>query len=253
MYDNNIAFLKKYMQMDEIPSYYYKWGTNVAAELANYRDKMVNHKKTTEFDFPYMQFNDSDVVNVARGYINRASDTQIYTGIKYNSKTGKFSATDTAEPTDIRKELDECKPGDVQMWLAPTPLNDNYFHIAMKIFDGSEYHTYMIPLKAATHFSDAKITENLYGAYTANRDVIASLSAKYPKHKITDAKDLKAFKEANLFMKEFYKLHIINTIKASHQDIKDYQQDMNAGPEWTDIDGKKLTTNKKTGSTEYAK
>ena len=37
-----------------------------------------------------------------------------------------------------------------------------------------------------------------------------------------------------------YKNHILNTIKESHSDIKDYTRDMNVKPEWVDINGNKI-------------
>lgn len=248
-YDNNIAFLKKYMQIDEIPDSYYKYGTNVAAELANYRDAMVNYKKATEFDFPYLQYNGTDTPEIVRGMLNRASDATIWEGVKYNPRTGKFSSNNAAKKSEISDAVNNAKPGDIQMWLAPTPLNGNYFHIALKLPVGDEYKTYMIPLKNASHFSDAVVTEQLYQAYEANKNIIQALNEKYPNRKITDPKDVKRFKEANIFMEEFYKQHLLNTIKSTKHDVKDYQVDINAGPEWTDIDGHKLTTNKRTGQT----
>lgn len=249
VYDNNIAFLKKYMQMDEIPDSYYKYGTNVAAELANYRDAMVNYKKATEFDFPSLQYNGTDTPEIVRGMLNLSSDTQIWDGIKYNAKTGQFSSKNAADKSEIRTAVDNAKPGDIKMWLAPTPLNGNYFHIVLKLPVGDKYKTYFIPLKNAAHFSDAQVIEQLYQAYEANKNVIQALNEKYPNHKITDPKDVNRFKEANIFMKEFYKQHLLETIKSTKHDVKDYQVDINVGPEWTDINGHKLTTNKRTGQT----
>lgn len=232
--------------MNEIPDTWSTPGTNVANELTYQRD---NYTNATEFDFPYLQYNGADTPEIVRGMLNRASDATIWESVKYNPRTGKFSSNDAAKKSDISEAVNNAKPGDIQMWLAPTPLNGNYFHIALKLPVGNEYKTYMIPLKAASHFSDAVVTEQLYQAYEANKNVIQELNEKYPNHKITDQKDVKRFKEANIFMKEFYKQHLLNTIKSTKHDVKDYQVDINAGPEWTDIDGHKLTTNKRTGQT----
>lgn len=232
--------------MNEIPNTWSTPGTNVANELMYQRD---NYTNATEFDFPYLQYNGADTPEIVRGMLNRASDATIWESVKYNPRTGKFSSNNAAKKSDISEAVNNAKPGDIQMWLAPTPLNGNYFHIALKLPVGNEYKTYMIPLKAASHFSDAVVTEQLYQAYETNKNVIQALNNKYPNHKITDPKDVKLFKEANIFMKEFYKQHLLNTIKSTKHDVKDYQVDINDGPEWTDIDGHKLTTNKRTGQT----
>lgn len=232
--------------MNEIPDTWSTPGTNVANELTYQRD---NYTNATEFDFPYLQYNGADTPEIVRGMLNRASDATIWESVKYNPRTGKFSSNNAAKKSDISEAVNNAKPGDIQMWLAPTPLNGNYFHIALKLPVGNEYKTYMIPLKAASHFSDAVVTEQLYQAYEANKNVIQELNNKYPNHKITDPKDVKLFKEANIFMKEFYKQHLLNTIKSTKHDVKDYQVDINDGPEWTDINGHKLTTNKRTGQT----
>lgn len=248
-YKKYLEDFKKYANLESIPDYFYNYGTNVAAELANHRDSLNNYSRATEFDFPYLQYNDQDTPEIARSMLNRASDTTIYSDIKYNAKTGKFTGKDNADHSNIYAAVNEAKPGDIQMWLAPTPLGENYFHVALKIKVGDDYKVYMIPLKAASHFSDAQVTEQLYQLYLKNRDIINELNAKYPDHKITDPNDVKLFKEAKIFRDEFYKQHLLNTIKSTKFDVKDYQVDINKGPEWTDIDGHELNTDKKGNTT----
>lgn len=244
-YDATLKKIKEAAELDDIPDSFYKWGTNVAIELMNRRDYLKKLTNATDFEFPYLNYNKADTPVIARDMINRTfNGSDIYTNVKYNAKTGEFSGKSTEKPETIRTELENAKPGDVNMWLGTMPLNGNYFHIITRIWTGDEFKTYMIPLKSSAHFSGANVTEELYKAYCKNRDIVKALNAKYPDHHITDKKDLILFKRAKIFEEEFYKGYVQNAIKESHQDITDFKQDMNAGPEWTDIDRKPIKTKK---------
>ena len=242
-YYDTLKRIKDAADLDKIPESYFNWGTNVAAELANRKDELKNLTKPTKFNFPYLNYNKADTPIVAKDMINRVfNGSDIYTNVKYNAKTGEFVGKSTEKPETIREELENAKAGDVNMWLGTMPMNGNYFHIIMRIWTGKEYKNYMIPLKSAAHFSGANVTEELYKAYCTNRDIFNALKQKYPEgtETIKDKNDLKLFKESELFMKECYKNHILNTIKESHSDIKDYTRDMNVKPEWVDINGNKI-------------